>query len=73
MHLNKASLEEFEKTTFLIDYYGDKKKNKYVFGIINEIKRRIMVEGGSDYLKEHEPITSSNDEYSLNSSSFSIN
>ena len=61
MNLNKQSLEEFEKTTMLIDYYGNKSKNKYVFGIINEIKRRIMYEGGSEYLKEHIPVTSLGD------------
>ena len=58
MHLNKEALEEFEKTTLLLDYYGSKSKNKYIFGIINEIKRRIMSEGGSEYLNKHEPITS---------------
>ena len=58
MHFNKESLEEFEKTTFLIDYHGNTSKNKYVFGIINEMKRRIMAEGGNDYLKEHTPVTS---------------
>ena len=58
MHLNKESLEEFEKTTMLLDYNGNKSKNKYIFGIINEIKRRIMSEGGTEYLTNHEPITS---------------
>lgn len=58
MHLNKEALDEFEKTTMLIDFYGNTSKNKYVFGIINEIKRRIMHEEGMDYLKQHSPVTS---------------
>lgn len=58
MKLYKDSLEEFEKTTMLLDYYGNKSKNKYIFGIINEVKRRIMFEGDNEYLNNHEPITS---------------
>ena len=58
MNLNKESLEEFEKTTMLLDYYGNDEKTKYVFGIVTEIKRRIMNEGGYDYLKDRIDITS---------------
>ena len=58
MNLNKESLEEFEKTTMLLDYYGNDEKTKYVYGIITEIKRRIMNEGGYDYLKDRVDITS---------------
>ena len=57
MNLNKESLEEFEKTTMLLDYYGNDEKTKYVFGIVTEIKRRIMNEGGYDYLKDRVDIT----------------
>ena len=58
MNLNKEALQEFEKTTMLLDYYGNDEKTKYVFGIITEIKRRIMNEGGYDYLKDRVDITS---------------
>ena len=56
--MNKEALAELEKTTMLIDYYGNDKKNKYVFGITNEIKRRILNEGNYEYLKEREDINS---------------
>ena len=57
MGLNKEALTEFEKTTLLIDYYGKDEKTKYIFGIINELKRRIINEGGYDYLTEREDLT----------------
>ena len=59
--MNKESLAEFEKTTMLADSTGDLSKNKYIFGIINEIKRRILNEGEYDYLKERREITSLDD------------
>lgn len=58
MDMNKEALSEFEKTTMLLDYYGNEERNKYVLGIINEIKRRIMNEGDYDYLKERSDLTS---------------
>ena len=58
MNMNKEALTELEKTTMLLDYYGNDNKNKYVFGILNEIKRRILNEGEYDYLKEREDLTS---------------
>ncbi len=58
MKLNKEALDELEKTIMLMDYYGDDTKNKYVFGIVNEIKRRILNEGGYDYLKEYDGLNS---------------
>ena len=61
MNMNKESLAEFEKTTMLADSTGDLSKNKYIFGIINEIKRRILNEGEYDYLKERREITSLDD------------
>ncbi len=57
MHKNKEALDEFEKTTMLIDYNGNgSNKNKYIFGIINEIKRRILNEGDYDYLKDRKDV-----------------
>ncbi len=58
MNKNQEALNEFEKTTMLLDYYGNDNKNKYIFGIINEIKRRILNEGNYNYLKEHDDLTS---------------
>lgn len=50
MHLNKEALAEFEKTTMLIDPSLREDKYKYIFGVMNEIKRRIISEGEYDYL-----------------------
>lgn len=62
MNMNKEALSEFEKTTMLLDYNGDiNNKNKYIFGIINEIKRRIINEGGYQYLQERHDVTSLSD------------
>ncbi len=57
MNYNKEALAEFEKTTMLLDYYGNDDKNKYVYGIITEIKRRIINEGDYDYLKDKVDLT----------------
>lgn len=62
MGLNKEALEEFERTTMLLGYYGNDEKNKYVYGIITEIKRRIMNEGNFDYLKERTDVSSLSEE-----------
>ncbi len=58
MNLNKEALDELERTSLLLDLYGNNKKDKYVFGITAEIKRRILHEGGYEYLKEREGLTS---------------
>ena len=58
MNMNKEALEEFEKTTLLLDYYSNDEKTKYIYGIITEIKRRIMNEGGYDYLRDRVDVTS---------------
>ena len=62
MNMNKEALTEFEKTTILLDYDGNREKNKYVYGVINEIKRRIINEGNYDYLKERVDITALNED-----------
>ena len=62
MGLNKEALAEFERTTMLLSYYGNEEKNKYVYGIITEIKRRIMNEGNYDYLKDRSDISSLSEE-----------
>lgn len=57
MNLNKEALDEFEKSTMLINYYENKERYKYVYGIITEIKRRIINSGEYDYLKDHIDVT----------------
>ena len=58
MKKNEEALTELEKTTLLLNYYGDGKRNRYIYGIINEVKRRILNEGNYNKLKLREPITS---------------
>jgi len=58
MNLNKEALDELEKSTMLLDYYGNDERSKYIYGIINEIKRRILNSGEYDYLKDRVEITS---------------
>ncbi len=58
MNLNKEALDEFEKSTMLLDYYGNEERSKYIYGIINEIKRRILNGNDYDYLKNRVEITS---------------
>ena len=52
MDENRLALEEFEKTTMLLDYKGSEERNKYIFGIIAETKRRILKDNGYDFLKD---------------------
>jgi len=58
MNLNKEALEELEKSAMLLDYYGNDERSKYIYGIINEIKRRILNSGEYDYLKDRIEVTS---------------
>lgn len=53
MRLYKESLEEFEKALFIIEYFGIEGRDKYIYGIINELKRRITDKDDLNYLKEH--------------------
>lgn len=70
MDKNKEALNEFEKTTLLLDYVDELNednykvnadKNKYILGIINETKRRILNEGDYKYLRERRELTSLSD------------
>lgn len=60
--MNKEALAEFEKTTMLIDSSLKEDKAKYIFGVINEIKRRIINEGEYEYLAGRTDLTSLRDE-----------
>ncbi len=71
MEKNKEALEEFERTTMLLSYINEinednykfnADKNKYILGIINETKRRILNEGKYEYLKERRDLTSLTDD-----------
>ena len=57
MNRNKEALEEFEKSTILLDTNGNKETTKYIYGVIGEIKRRILNSGEYDYLKDRTEIT----------------
>ena len=61
MDMNKEALGEFEKITLLLDYSGNDERNKYIFGILSEIKRRIINDGEYDYLKDRVDITALSD------------
>ncbi len=58
MNRNKEALNEFEKTTLLLSDGDNHEKNKYIFGIIREINRRILNEGNLSYLKNRVDFTS---------------
>lgn len=62
IRLNKEALAEFEKTTMLINPSLNEDKYKYIFGIMNEIKRRILNEGEYEYLAGRVDLTSVPDE-----------
>ena len=57
MGQNDKALSELEKTTMLIDEMHTDEKNKAVYGLITEIKRRIINNGDYDFLKERVDVT----------------
>ena len=61
MDMNKEALAEFEKITLLLDYSGNDEQNKYILGILAEIKRRIINDGDYEYLKNRTDITAQSD------------
>jgi tetratricopeptide (TPR) repeat protein len=61
MNKNKEALEEFEKTLLLLDFDGNEARNKYIFGVITEIKRRILNEGDYEYLTTKQDLTALSD------------
>lgn len=62
MHLNKEALAEFEKTTTLINSSTREDKYKYIYGLISEIKRRMISDGEYEYLAGRVDLTSLPDE-----------
>ncbi len=61
MQYNKEALDEFEKSTMLLDYYGNEERSKYIYGIISEMKRRILNSGDYEYLKDRVEINALSD------------
>lgn len=57
MYENELSLIEFEKAILLLDYDTNQQKNKYIYGVINEVKRRILNDGKYEHLKTRDSIT----------------
>ncbi len=58
VRLNEEALNEFEKAAMLIDSSLKDDKYKYIFGIMNEMKRRIINEGKFEYLSKRIDLTS---------------
>ncbi|MBQ3640550.1 tetratricopeptide repeat protein [bacterium] len=56
MEQNDKALDEFEKTTLLLDDLSSDEKIKAVYGLITELKRRIINTGGYEFLKDREDI-----------------
>lgn len=61
MDMNKEALTEFEKITLLLDYSGNDEQNKYILGILTEMKRRIINDGDYEYLKNKADVTALTD------------
>ena len=57
MKLYKEALGEFEKTTTLINSSTKEDKYRYVYGVMSEIKRRMIYEGQREYLAERVDLT----------------
>ena len=58
MKMNEEALLEFEKTVLLLEKSGNSDKNKYVLGIIGELRRRIIAQGDSSHLTNRVDLTS---------------
>ena len=61
LNMQKESLGEFEKTGMLLDNSGDINKNKYIYGVLNEVKHGLISKGEYDYLVKRTDITAHDD------------
>ncbi len=52
MKLYKEALLEFEKAGLILDINGDSSKTKYLYGVVNDVKQKIINQGEYAYLKE---------------------
>lgn len=52
MKLYKESLSEFEKAGLIIDISGDSSKKNYIYGVLSEVKQRVINQGGLKYIQE---------------------
>ncbi len=57
MKLYKESLDEFEKAGLILDIKGDTSKINYIYTVLNEVKQKIINQGGYDYLENHRDST----------------
>ncbi|MDD3238439.1 MAG: tetratricopeptide repeat protein [Candidatus Gastranaerophilales bacterium] len=57
MKLYKESLIEFEKAGMILDSSGDTTKTNYIYGVLSEVKQRIINQGDMEYLKERTDFT----------------
>lgn len=54
MKLYKESLLEFENAGMILDSNGDTNKTRYVYGVLSEVKQKIINQGDLKYLKERD-------------------
>lgn len=52
MKLYKDSLFEFEKAGLILDIKGDTVKTNYVYGVLGDVKQKIISQGDYSYLKD---------------------
>lgn len=50
MKLYKESLLEFEKAGLILDINGDTVKTKYIYGVLSDVKQKIISQGDYEYL-----------------------
>lgn len=62
MKLYKESLFEFEKAGMILDMNGDSSKTKYIYGVLSEVKQKIISEGDYEYLIKRTDSTASSED-----------
>lgn len=59
LKMYKESLYEFEKAGLLLDMSGDTDKTQYIYGVLSEVKQRIINQGDYEFLIKRTDSTSS--------------
>ncbi len=62
MNLYKESLMEFEKAGLILDINGDSAKTKYLYGVMTDVKQKIINQGDYEYLKKRTDSMATEDE-----------
>lgn len=62
MKLYKESLIEFEKAGMILDIEGDSNKTKYIYGILSDVKQRIISQGDYEFLLKRIDATASSED-----------